>query len=232
MGENAGVAKIGRTFSLICIGALVWFSALATTGAGAAPSEVCPPLSPAPATSTPSNASPTQSAPSPTGQIVACVGSQSIAQPLFDHWEHVGDLAEAPRRKPQPNTHSVLEEAMGFLISSYWVIGEAQDLHVQVSDAQVRHRFDRIRREQFPKRSEFKAFLRSSGQTVADLLFRVKLNLLSEGIQRRVEVGHHGSGRNQALEHFVREFKSRWLAQTYCLPAYAVSDCGHVQTPL
>jgi hypothetical protein len=172
------------------------------------------------------------SAPSPPGQIVACVGPQSITEPLFDHWEHVAQLAEAPVGKHQPNTHAALEEAMGFLISSDWVIGEAQDLHVHVSDAQVRHRFDRIRRQQFPKRSEFKAFLRSSGQTVADLLFRVKLNLLSEGIQRRVEAGHHGSARNQAFERFVREFKSRWLAQTYCLPAYAVSDCGHVQTPL
>jgi hypothetical protein len=160
------------------------------------------------------------------------VGSQSITEPHFDHWQRVARLAEAPVGKHQPNRHATLEEAMGFLISSDWVIGEAQDLHVHVSDAQVRHRYDRIRREQFPKRSGFNAFLRSSGQTVADLLFRVKLNLLSEGIQRLVEAGHHGSARNQALERFVREFNSRWLAQTYCLPAYAVSDCGHVQTPL
>jgi hypothetical protein len=232
MRENARVEKIGRTFSLICIGTLVWFSALTTTGAGSAPSEVCPPPSSASATSAPPDVSPTPSAPSPTGQIVACVGSQSIAEPLFDHWEHVGELAEAPPRKHQPKTHAVLEEAMGFLISSDWVIGEAQHLNVHVSDAQVRHRFDRIRRQQFPKRSEFKAFLRSSGQTVADLLFRVKLNLLSEGIQRRVLAGHHGPAGIQALDQFIREFKSRWLARTYCLPAYAVSDCGHVQTPL
>jgi hypothetical protein len=160
------------------------------------------------------------------------VESHSIAKPLFDHWERVGELAEAPGPKHQPNTHAVLEEVMGFLISSYWVIGEAQDLNVHISDAHVRHTFDRIRRQQYPKRAEFKAFLRSSGQTVADLLFRVKLNLLSEGIERRVVAGHRGSAGQQALEHFVREFKSRWLAQTYCLPAYAVSDCGHVQTPL
>jgi hypothetical protein len=172
------------------------------------------------------------SAPSPPGHIVACVGSQSIPEPLFDHWQHVAQLAEAPVGKHRPDTHAALEEAMGFLISSDWVIGEAQDLHVHVSPTQVRQRFDRIRRQQYPKPSEFRAFLRSSGQTVADLLFRVKLDLLSEGIQRRVVAGHRGSAGQQALEHFVREFKSRWLAQTYCLPAYAVSDCGHVQTPL
>ena len=122
---------------------------------------------------------------------------------------------------------------MGFLISSDWVIGEAQNLNIHASDVEVRRRFDHIRREQFPKRGEFTAFLRSSGQTVADLLFRVRLNLLSGRIQSRTIAGLRGAAAQEhAIAHFVSEFKSKWLAQTYCLPAYAVSDCGHVQTAL
>jgi hypothetical protein len=34
--------------------------------------------------------------------------------------------------------HTLVDEVMGFLISSDWVIGEAQDLNVRVSEAQVR----------------------------------------------------------------------------------------------
>jgi hypothetical protein len=163
---------------------------------------------------------------------VACVGSQSITESLFRHWAHVAQLAEGPRRNRRPNTRAVLEEVMGFLISADWVIGEAQALNVQVSDAEVRRRFDRIRRQQFPKRGEFNAFLRSSGQTVADLLFRVRGNLLTVRIQRRIVAGRHGAAADEALARFLREFKSKWVAQTYCLPAYAVSDCGHVQAML
>jgi hypothetical protein len=119
---------------------------------------------------------------------------------------------------------------MGFLISSDWVIGEAQALNVRVSDEEVRRRFDRIRHEQFPKRGEFKAFLKSSGQTVADLLFRVRGNLLSTRIQQRVVAGQHGaSAQANALARFVSEFHMKWRAQTYCSAAYAVGDCGHVQ---
>jgi hypothetical protein len=84
---------------------------------------------------------------------------------------------------------------------------------------------------QFPRHRAFKAFLRSSGQTVADLLLRVQLNLLSTRIQQHVLAGNHtGSSRQNTLARFVSEFEMKWRAQTYCLPAYAVHDCGHVQT--
>jgi hypothetical protein len=126
----------------------------------------------------------------------------------------------------------LIEQVMSFLISSDWVIGEAQALNVQVSDVEVRRRFNRIRREQFPKKGEFTAFLKSSGQTVADLLFRVRLNLLTTRIQRQVVGGQHGASAEQALGRFVSEFKVKWRGLTSCLPAYAVHDCGHVQTLL
>jgi hypothetical protein len=128
---------------------------------------------------------------------------------------------------------ALVQEVMGFLLSSYWVIGEAKDLNVQVSDAQVRRSFDRIRRQQFPKRGEFTSFLRSSGQTVADLLFRVRLMLLSGRIQHQIIAAQHGArAQEEALTRFVREFKTKWRAQTYCATQYAVEDCGHVQAAL
>jgi hypothetical protein len=128
--------------------------------------------------------------------------------------------------------HALVNEVMGFLISSDWVIGEARDLNVQVSDLEVRQKFDHIRGQQFPKPREFSAFLKSSGQTVADLLFRVRVNLLTMRIQGRIVAGHNGASAEEALTHFVREFKGKWRAQTYCSPAYAVGDCGHVQAAL
>jgi len=122
---------------------------------------------------------------------------------------------------------------MGFLISSDWVLGEATDLNIHVSEGEVRHTFAHIRNQQFPKKKEFKAFLRQSGQTVADLLFRVRLNLASTKIQRHVVEGHRGARNQQrALSRFLHAFKLKWEAQTYCDPGYAVPDCGHVQASL
>lgn len=118
---------------------------------------------------------------------------------------------------------------MGFLISSEWVIREAQQLGIQVPDAQVKRTFEQIRHEQFPRRGECKKFLRSSGETVADLLLRVRLNLLSAAIQQRVVAGQTTQeGKEQAMASFLSSFAARWRAQTECLAGYAVHDCGVV----
>ena len=81
---------------------------------------------------------------------------------------------------------SLQQEVLGFLISSQWVIGEASSLGVTVPDKEVKKRFEQIKNQQFPKAAEFEKFLASSGQTVSDLLLRVKLNLLSSKIQQKI----------------------------------------------
>jgi foldase protein PrsA len=81
---------------------------------------------------------------------------------------------------------SLQQEVLGFLISSSWVLGEAKSLGVKVSDKEVHTQFAKIKHQQFPKPAEFEKFLATSGQTVSDLLLRVKLNLLSSKIQQKI----------------------------------------------
>jgi foldase protein PrsA len=78
------------------------------------------------------------------------------------------------------------QEVLGFLISSEWILGEAAALGVHVSDAEVKKQFTKIRTQQFPTTAEFEKFLTTSGQTVSDLLLRVKLNMLSQKIQQKI----------------------------------------------
>jgi len=78
------------------------------------------------------------------------------------------------------------QEVLGFLISSNWVLGEAKSLGVKISDKEVKKQFEKIKSQQFPKAAEFEKFLANSGQTVSDLLLRVKLNLLSSKIQQKI----------------------------------------------
>lgn len=191
------------------------------------PTTVCPP----PSTAAEGAPTPGPAVPVPE-QIVACVGSQSIMGATFQHWAHIARRSLGPSKHPPPS-RIIVPQVMGFLISADWVLGEAQDRNIVVSEAAVRHRFDHIRAQQFPTRREFKRFLKQSGQTVADLLLRVRLNMTSERLQKLALAGHHGAhSREHALERFVHDFKAKWTAQTYCVPAYAVQDCGHVQASL
>jgi parvulin-like peptidyl-prolyl isomerase len=101
------------------------------------------------------------------------------------------------------------QEVLGFLISSAWVLGEATSLGVKVSDKEVKKRFEQIRNQQFPKTSEFQRFLSNSGQTVSDLLLRVKLNLLSSKIQQKV-VRSKGAVTHKQIEKYYKENPARF----------------------
>jgi foldase protein PrsA len=104
---------------------------------------------------------------------------------------------------------SLKQEVLGFLISSEWVIGEASHLGVNVSDAEVKKEFEKIKNEQFPKAAEFEKFLATSGQTVSDLLLRVKLNMLSSKIQKKIAAGK-GSPSKAEIEKYYKENPSRF----------------------
>ena len=98
---------------------------------------------------------------------------------------------------------------LGFLISSPWVLGEAESMGVKVSDAEVKKEFEQIKNQQFPKPEEFKKFLATSGQTVSDLLLRVKLNLLSSKIQQKVSK-EKGNVTQAQISKYYEEHKSQF----------------------
>jgi foldase protein PrsA len=104
---------------------------------------------------------------------------------------------------------SLQQEVLGFLVSSEWVLGEANSLGVKVSDAEVKKQFEKIKTQQFPKAAEFQKFLATSGQTVSDLLLRVKLNLLSSKIQQKIAKGK-GTPSKAEIAKYYKENQSRY----------------------
>jgi foldase protein PrsA len=104
---------------------------------------------------------------------------------------------------------SLKREVLGFLISSQWILGEAASLGVKVSDAEVKKQFVKIRTQQFPSTAEFEKFLTTSGQTVSDLLLRVKLNMLSQKIQQKISKAKVNVTQAQIQKYF-NENQSRY----------------------
>ena len=86
----------------------------------------------------------------------------------------------------QQQYNTLRDQVMQFLITSDWVIGEAGDQGVSVTDKQVTTQLNTITAQQFPKPGDFQKFLTQSGETMADLKFRVRLNLLSDKIRTKV----------------------------------------------
>ncbi|HTD08869.1 MAG TPA: peptidyl-prolyl cis-trans isomerase [Solirubrobacteraceae bacterium] len=104
---------------------------------------------------------------------------------------------------------SLQSEVLGFLISSQWVLGEASSLGIKLSDAEVKKEFAKIKAQEFPKPSEFEKFLSTSGQTVSDLLLRVKLNLLSQKIEKKI-IKEKSKVSEAQVQKYYNENKSKY----------------------
>ncbi|MEA2494393.1 MAG: foldase protein PrsA [Thermoleophilaceae bacterium] len=81
------------------------------------------------------------------------------------------------------------QQVMQFLVSSEWIQQEAKKLKVSVSDKEVQKQFQDQKKQSFQKAADYKKFLQNSGMTEADLLFRVKLDVISNDVRAKVIKG-------------------------------------------
>jgi foldase protein PrsA len=81
------------------------------------------------------------------------------------------------------------QQVMQFLVSSEWIQQEADNLNVKVSNKEVQKQFQDQKKQSFQKDSDYKKFLQNSGMTEADLLFRVKLDVISNNVRTKVVKG-------------------------------------------
>jgi foldase protein PrsA len=81
------------------------------------------------------------------------------------------------------------QQVMQFLISSEWIQQEAQKQGVKVSDAVVQKQFQDQKKQSFQKDADYQRFLQSSGMTETDLLFRVKLDVISNDVRNKIIKG-------------------------------------------
>jgi foldase protein PrsA len=102
------------------------------------------------------------------------------------------------------------QQVLGFLISANWVIGEASEQGVKISDNEVKKQFNQIKTQQFPKEADFQKFLASSKQTISDLLLRVKLNLLSSKIQQKISKNAGKKPNQQEITAYYEQHKSQY----------------------
>jgi foldase protein PrsA len=102
------------------------------------------------------------------------------------------------------------QQVLGFLISANWVIGEAAEKGVKVSDTEVKKEFNKIKNEQFPQEATFQKFLASSGQSISDLLLRVKLDMLSSKIQQKVSKEAGKKPTSKEVQSYYEQHKSTY----------------------
>jgi SurA-like N-terminal domain len=71
-------------------------------------------------------------------------------------------------------------QVMQFLIQAQWIQQEAEAQDVKVSNAEVQRSFEDRRKQEFPSDKAYQRFLKTSGMSEQDILFRVKLDVLQQ----------------------------------------------------
>jgi foldase protein PrsA len=101
------------------------------------------------------------------------------------------------------------QQVLGFLIAVDWIFEEAESMGVKVTDKEVVKHFNELKKAQFPTEAKFQAFLASTGETVSDLLLRIKQSMLEKKIQEKVTKAHKNVSEAEVAKYY-NEHKSTY----------------------
>jgi foldase protein PrsA len=93
------------------------------------------------------------------------------------------------------------DQVIQLLTSFEWIQGEAEEMGIKVSDAEVKKSFSDQKKQSFPKEADYQKFLKDYGQTEQDIMQRVKLDLLSNKIREKIV-----KGKDKVSDAQIQEF--------------------------
>jgi foldase protein PrsA len=144
--------------------------------------------------------------PDPATGYRRCIAAKRKALPAKDRRE-VTDAQLA--RQCKDDYGRLRDQVMQLLISFKWIEGEAAAQGIAVTDAEVQQSLEEQKRQSFPKDADYRKFLRTSGQTEADILERVRLDLLSNKLRDKVVAGKDQVS-DEEIAQFYADHKSRF----------------------
>jgi foldase protein PrsA len=131
------------------------------------------------------------------GQAQGSAASAVPDPPDFDKCIAAKKKAPVPKGQQKPTDATLKKqcqteydtlktEVMQFLIQAEWVQQEAENQDVKVSDKEIKQSFEDQKKQAFPNDKAYQDFLKTSGMTEDDILFRVKLDQLQQKLTAKI----------------------------------------------
>jgi foldase protein PrsA len=117
--------------------------------------------------------------------------------------------AKALKAQCKQEYDGIQQQTLQFLITSQWLTQEAAKRHITATDKEVQTTFQQQKKQSFPKEADYQKYLQTSGQTETDLLFRVKLSVLTNKIQQAI-VKDKGTVTDAAVQDYYNKNKQRF----------------------
>jgi foldase protein PrsA len=137
------------------------------------------------------------------------------------------------RDKCEQQLHKLKVAALNALIGYDWTLGEGAALGMKITPAEIRTRFTEVSNRLFPRKGEFRAYLEYTGQTLADMMLRTKVQLVEVKETALLTAAQKSSAslsakqREATLRKLVASFppNKQWAAKTSCRPGFVTSAC-------
>jgi foldase protein PrsA len=139
-------------------------------------------------------------------EFTKCVAAKKKA-PLPKGQKQQSDAAL--KKQCQQEYDTLKREVMLFLIQAEWVKQEAEEQGVEVSDASVKKSFEDQKKQAFPTDKAYQEFIKSSGMSEEDILFRVKLNELQQKLTQKI-TEEASKVTDQDIQEYYEKNKSRF----------------------
>lgn len=118
----------------------------------------------------------------------ACVAQLRKTQPKLA--KGVPKVSDAQlKRQCKQQYDSVRDQAVQLLASFKWIEGEAKDMGIKVSDAEVNKEIANIKKQEYPKKGDFEKLLKQTGFTQDDIVVQTRNKLLTTKITDKVSKG-------------------------------------------
>lgn len=105
--------------------------------------------------------------------------------------------------------NALRDSVMSFLVTGAWIQGEANDRNVKFTDEQTKKELDTQREQSFPQEKDYLNFLKTSGYVQEDLLYRIRVQQLSQKLRDAVIKGKDKVSDAQIQQYYDKN-KSRF----------------------
>jgi foldase protein PrsA len=112
--------------------------------------------------------------------------------------------AAALKAQCQQQYEGLKQQVMQFLVQSQWLLKEADSRKLTAKPATVQKQLDDQIKQSFPKRTDFDKFLQTSGMTMNDLLFRVKIDVLTQQVRQKIVAGKDKVSDAQIASYYAK----------------------------
>ena len=124
----------------------------------------------------------------------------------------------------KPAQDQLEQQALSILLQGAAIEQEAADRGIEVSNAEVRKRWDAVAKSQFRNKKALRRFL--GGQTKQDIVRQLRLQTLTERIHEQVsEEAGGGKKGAKAVQEFQKSFQERWRDRTACRDGQSAAGC-------